>query len=91
MPERNCPYPQCTFKTEDVTDALAAEILAIHRVTHTAPATSRKGPKVDPPKVSTGISEEVWNVFSTRWSMFKRGTTMTPAETVQQTVPVLQR
>ena len=84
MPERNCPYPQCTFKTEDVTDALAAEILAIHRVTHTAPATSRKGPKVDPPKVSTGISEEVWNVFSTRWSMFKRGTTMTPAETVQQ-------
>ena len=36
------------------------------------------------PKISTGSSEETWNTFNTRWTMFKRGIALTAINTVQQ-------
>ena len=85
MPIRQCPYPGCTYATEDVTDALAAEYFAIHRTAHTAAApVKQKPPEINRPRIDTGSSEEVWNTFNTRWTMFKRGTTLTADETVQQ-------
>ncbi len=91
MPVRRCPFPDCDFVTDDVSDALAVEYFAIHRPLHVAPAvavaaahTKQKAPKIDRPKIATGSSEEVWSAFTTRWAMFKRGTELTEAETVQQ-------
>ena len=34
MPEYECPYPDCSFKTKDVTDELAAVMLKIHAAVH---------------------------------------------------------
>ena len=89
MPIRRCPFQNCTFATEDVSDALAAEYFAIHRTEHAVTAVTpaplkQKPPKIDRPRIDTGSSEEVWNTFNTRWTMFKRGTTFTEGETVQQ-------
>ena len=92
MPVHQCPYPNCTYQTADVADVLAAEFFAVHKLTHAAPTAPapvaqvrRKAPQMDRPKISFGSSEEVWNAFSTRWVMFKRGAEeMTPDDKVQQ-------
>ena len=89
MPVHRCPYPDCTYATEDVSDALAVEYFAIHRSAHAAPAATatqlkQKPPKIDRPTIADGSSEEVWNAFKTRWTMFKGGTQLTAEETLQQ-------
>lgn len=42
MPKYQCPFPSCTYETEDVKDELAAVLLSVHSTgTHIAPpATS---------------------------------------------------
>ena len=89
MPVYLCPYPDCTSKTAYVSDVLAAELFAVHKLTHAVPIAPapaaqvrQKAPKIDRPKVSFWSSEEEWNAFSTQWGMFKHGTDLTPDETV---------
>ena len=91
MPVYRCVLPGCTFATEDVADGIAAAYLMLHNNEHTnaaqrtAPAVNKqKPPKIDRPRISSGSSEETWNIFTTRWGMFKRGTTLSADETVQQ-------
>ena len=99
MVNQKCSYPGCTYETGEIADvSLLVEVLKIHGTSHipapaaaaatavrTAPAnTTQRGPKPERPKISSGSSEQTWNSFKLRWSMFKRGTTMTPGETVQQ-------
>ena len=64
MPIRRCPFQNCTFATEDVSDALAAEYFAIHRTEHAVTAVApaplkQKLPKIDRPRIDAGSSEEV--------------------------------
>ena len=89
MPSFHCPIDGCTYVTDDVDVAIAAVFLTIHNNTHVvaagpAPAISRqRAPPVDRPKVSKGSNEVTWNAFTTRWSLFKRGTQLTEEEQVQ--------
>ena len=88
MPVYNCPVPNCTFATEDVADAVAAALLVLHNNAHTtrtpAPAHhKKKAPQLDRPRIASGSTEETWNTFSTRWTMFKNGHELTDMEKVQ--------
>ena len=91
MPAIECPFPDCTYATDDVDAAIAAVLLTIHNNTHTNPGqtttpadTRQKAPKIDRPSVTQGSTEENWNAFLARWNMFQRGTRLTAGETVQQ-------
>ena len=73
MPAIGCPYPDCTFVTDDVDPVVAAALLTIHNNTHVntghtaAPADTRqKAPKIDRPTVTQGSTEENWNAFLAR-------------------------
>ena len=91
MPNIRCSFTGCAYETGEVGDLIAVELLKIHGPTHfaapvvpTTGAARQKAPKIDRPKISCGSSEETWNTFSTRWTMFKRGTNLTADEVVQQ-------
>ena len=89
MPSIKCPIAECPYSTEDVDAAVAAALLVIHNNVHvSAPrnaeaATRQRAPKIERPRISAGSSEETWNIFNTRWSMFKRSTGLAGAESVQ--------
>ena len=92
MPIFKCPMEGCEFKTDDVEGSVAAVMLTIHNNVHIAqptPGTSdvvtrHRAPKLERPKISTGSSEETWNTFVKRWTMFQRSTGLTGAESVEQ-------
>ena len=89
MPVIQCPMTDCPYATEDVDVAIAAALLVIHNNVHiAAPPTAvcsskQRAPKIERPKISSGSSEETWNSFAIRWSMFTSGTMLTDAEKVQ--------
>ena len=89
MPVIRCPIADCEYATDDVEPAIAAALLVIHNNVHvsTTPAATtnnqQRAPKIERPRISSGSSEETWNSFTTRWSMFIRGTTLTVDERVQ--------
>ena len=89
MPEYECPLNGCDYKTPDVADSIAAQLLQLHNNAH-APANQppavvrQKPPKIDRPKISKGCSEEYWRAFDTRWKLFKDGTQLTAEETNRQ-------
>ena len=72
-----CSVPDCTFKTEDVTEALAIALLTNHGLAHQRPSPAQdptlRGPKLDRRKVDVGVSIEEWNVFIRRWEVFRTG------------------
>ena len=82
----------CPYNTDDVDASVAAVMLTIHNNVHISnptPGTSdvvtrQRAPKIERPRISAGSSEETWNTFSTRWTMFKRSTALTGAESVEQ-------
>ena len=93
MPIFKCPMEGCPYKTDDVDANVAAVMLTIHNNVHmksnpnqgTSDAVTRqRAPKIERPRISAGSSEETWNTFSTRWTMFKRSTAITGAECVEQ-------
>ena len=89
MPVIRCPIADCEYATDDVEPAIAAALLVIHNnvyVSTTPAATTnnqQRAPKIERPRISSGSSEETWNSFTTHWSMFTRGTTLTADERVQ--------
>ncbi|CAB4035906.1 Hypothetical predicted protein [Paramuricea clavata] len=76
-----CSVPQCDFKTNDVSEALAIALLSNHGLAHqntvpavsTQPAPTFQGPKLERPKIDVGVSIEDWNVFVRRWEVFRTG------------------
>ena len=88
----NCSMDGCEFKTDHVEGSVAAVMLTIHNNVHIAMPTSgtsdvatrHRAPKIERPKISTGSSEETWNTFVKRWTMFQRSTGLTGAESVEQ-------
>ena len=89
MPIIQCPITDCQYATEDVEPAVAAVLLTIHNNTHvvvagTAPtAPKKRAPPIDRPRISKGCNEVSWNAFQTRWTLFKRGSDLTPDEKIQ--------
>ena len=97
MVNQTCSHPGCDYDTGEIADVnLLIEVLKIHALSHThatpppTPASTnagtarQKAPKIERPKISCGSSEETWNAFTARWTMFKRGTELTADEIVQQ-------
>jgi len=77
--------PNCDFKTNDVTEALAIALLTNHSLArqrreheHVPEATSH-GPKLEWPKVNTGVSAEEWNAFRLCWEVFRSGSAIDTA------------
>ena len=78
-----CSVPNCTFTTDDVSEALAIALLSNHNLAHcnlvptiadAAPApTPPRGPKLERPKVDVGVTIEEWKVFTRRWEVFESG------------------
>ncbi|CAJ1061306.1 PREDICTED: uncharacterized protein LOC104944096 [Xyrichtys novacula] len=75
-----CSAPDCAFKTDDVSEALAIALLTNHGLAHqrapyvaTDPmlAPAPQGPNLDCPRVDVGVSIEEWNVFIRRWEVFR--------------------
>ena len=79
MPEINCPFPECEYKTDDIEAVLAAAQLNIHAITHN-PASQmnnlnrQQPPKIDRPPISSGTTEEEWSTLSRKWTLFKHPT-----------------
>jgi len=71
----------CTFTTDDVSEALAIALLTNHDLAHrnlahaaadAFPApTAIQGPKLERPNVDVGVTIEEWNVFTRRWEVFQ--------------------
>ena len=73
-----CPMPDCTYTTEDVTEAVAIALLNAHMHSHTQSSTvKRSGPKLDRPLIEAGATMEAWNVFERKWRMYKTGSHIT--------------
>ena len=89
-----CSVPDCTFTTDDVSEALAIALLSNHNLAHcnlapavadAAPApTAPRGPKLERPKVDVGVTIEEWNVFTRRWEVFKSGSGIDDASAPSQ-------
>jgi hypothetical protein len=88
MPEHHCPYPNCGFKTKDISDELAAVMLKIHADgMHTAnqqKPTKTKVESVRRPIIASGGTSEEWSYFLTRWSDYKTATNISGTEQIIQ-------
>ena len=95
MPKYQCPFPECTYETEDVEDALAAVLISVHsNGTHMpAPTNSNaatqhtnaaKIEKVRRPTISAAGSSEEWSYFLTRWQEYVDATKVTGKDQVIQ-------
>ena len=73
MPEIECPFPNCQYKTADVGEQLASTLLTTHSLVHTLPnpqPTSAKLEKVRRPSIALGGTNEEWEYFLTRWKEY---------------------
>ncbi|KAK2564365.1 hypothetical protein P5673_011790 [Acropora cervicornis] len=91
MPKYKCPFPECTYETADVEDALAAVLISVHsNGTHVAaPTTSQhtnaaKIERVKRPTISAAGSSEEWTYFLTRWQEYVDATQITGKDKVLQ-------
>ena len=84
-----CPAPDCTFETAEAEASVVAVLLSIHASTvHTPQAIASgsmpRGPKLDRPRVDSGLDEETWNAFIRRWEVFRLGSGITTGEAPRQ-------
>ncbi|MEL6802942.1 MAG: hypothetical protein AAFO91_04065, partial [Bacteroidota bacterium] len=69
-----CPY-ECGYKTEDVTEATALQILQLHAKKHAAEyaVETSRGQKLCRPTIDIGTDEEGWMMFQRHWETYKAG------------------
>ncbi len=88
MPKHRCPYPDCMYETEDISDELAIVMITIHnKGTHadtSAPPQTCKVEKVKRPSICAGGSSEEWSYFTTRWQEYVEATKIQGKENVIQ-------
>ena len=87
MPVFNCPLEGCTYETVNCEASVAASLLMIHNNVHlneNANNSKQKPPKIDRPHIGKESSEEVWNIFESKWKMFKENTKMSGSEVRHQ-------
>ena len=94
MPIINCPYPDCTYATGDITEALAITMLTIHATgVHPAnaatPNNQQAAPKPSPqkvkrPTITAAGTNEAWSYFLARWEEYVPATKVTGKEKVIQ-------
>lgn len=86
-----CPFPECIYETDEVTDTLAAIMLLVHSEgTHATAATApsvlsnTKLEKIRRPTISAAGSSEDWSYFLTCWGVHVAATTVTGKDKVIQ-------
>ena len=89
-----CPFLECTYETDKVTDALMAIMLSVHsQGTHATPGvaatassipSNRKLKKVWRPTISAAGSSEDWSYFLSRWGDYVSSTNVTGKDKVIQ-------
>ena len=85
MPVIECPLQSCTYKTPDVDASVAASLLIIHNNVHiNANSSKLKPPKMDRPRIGRDCSEEGWNIFRQKWTIFKDSMELTEVEKSRQ-------
>ena len=77
-----CPATGCSYRTADVGEALVLKLLEIHAVEHTSQKVVKSSPpKLTRPSIDIGADEERWMAFIRRWDTFKRGSSISEADT----------
>ena len=86
MPKHKCPFPQCTYETDNVEDSLAAVLISVHsNGTHTTTTqATAKAEKVKRPSLSLAGSSEEWSYFLTRWKDYTEATKIKGKDEVPQ-------
>ena len=85
MPKHQCPYPDCTYETKDISDELAAVMIKVHADgAHLHRNKPAKVENVTRPDISAGGTSEDWSYFLTRWSEYKSATNITGKEKIFQ-------
>ena len=90
MPKVKCPYQNCDYETDDVSDAIVVSLLNIHAKSHAAPdaprqaTTAAKVEKVRCPTVTSAGTSEEWAYFITRWKEYATATKVTGNDRVIQ-------
>ena len=92
MPKYRCPFPECSYDTDDVEDALAAVLLSVHsKGVHTSTENSgtqhtiaAKIEKVRRPTISAAGTSEDWTYFQTRWKEYVDATKISGKDKVIQ-------
>ena len=83
-----CPFPDCTYETGSTDVGLSTAQLNIHALTHAQARSTvdvrQKPPKIDRPTIDRGMSEEDWNLFVKKWSLFKNGTNIPAGQVTTQ-------
>ena len=82
MPQLECPYPNCDYKTQDLPVEFAAGLntaLELHakafhtQVQQPAGPPAQKSLKLKSPTVTAGSSLDQWSAFKRQWAMYKTG------------------
>ena len=71
-----CPREDCGYETQDYEPVIVAALLQAHATTHVSAAStvgSVKSPRLDRPRIDTGVDQETWNMFLKRWDAFRVG------------------
>ena len=91
MPKYKCPFPDCTFETDDAQYSLAAVLISVHSMrTHTVAAPSTNGnaaakvEKVHHLTISTAGSCKDWSYFLTWWQNYVDAIKITGKDKVVQ-------
>ncbi len=87
MPQLTCPIAQCTWKSQDLDAAFAAALatsLQAH-LAHVHPTdASVKPEKLPRPSISTGVTTEEWNYFTSLWESYRDATKLSTADSRTQ-------
>ena len=91
-----CPVPDCTYKTEDLTDAsLLTALLNLHATAHAKPATAAETAPAPPeapirirelerPTISLAANSEDWAYFIILWEEYRIGSRLDDQDVVLQ-------
>lgn len=82
MVELECPIPGCNYRTpEGSSETVACTLLSAHSTIHMGGRTRvAPGPKLERPKVDSGLNQEEWNLFIRRWDAFVNGSGLDPVD-----------
>ena len=91
-----CQVPECEYKANGESEAIAIAMLANHNSVHlqVAPANRRthaKPPQIARPEVKQDISAEEWYSFLEEWKRFKRITNLPEDEVADQLLQCCDR
>ena len=74
MPDIQCSFTGCTYKTGEQDVAIAIAMLNSHVPVHQQAVAIAKVEKATRPRISAGTSTEEWAYFISRWSEYKGAT-----------------